>query len=630
MKKPIAIASLFFIFIALISSVSSVKTFEILETEKISLAPKVEDPDADRLDYIFTAPLDEKGEWQTGYGDAGEYSAAITVSDGISEVREDILIIVKRKDEAPSIDSFEPAAGEIKIKEGEKIVFKVAASDLNNDELAYEWNLGNGTVEGKEMLFETGYNDAGNYIVSAVVSDGKLESAAEWKVEVEDIDLEGMFSSIKDVETAETEIAKIELPDFSKYGISLEISDPIGNDNSWKTDYDDAGNYEVTVKANGSGFEAEKKVNVKVLNRDRAPKIAGLRSVSLTENELLNLELKAEDADNDKASFSAINLPEGAEIVDNVIVWKPDFDFVKKEKPEDYVKDAFGLLSRKVDVNISAKTKSLEDSKTISIKIKDGNRPFVLEKVKDIEANEGEEIIVEPKYNDPDNDRVFFRYEGFLSNGRKKMGFEDAGEYMVKMTASDGHFEETRFFRVKINDVNREPEFFDLGDVKISEGEDLSMELNAMDADNDAIKYSTDRLPEGARLEGNVFSWKPGFETVHNATSKDIEIEFIADDGKGEARKKMKITVLDRNKAPEIKGFSGDIITLRDEPLLFWVDAVDIDGDELSYEWDFGFREIEGQKEHQRVFTSRGMKEVRVIVSDGKEKAEKVWNVKVV
>ena len=92
MKKTIIL--LLILFISFIFLVSSLKTFEVNETEKLSLEPEVEDPDADILTYTFTEPLDENGEWQTTYGDAGEYTATITVSDGVTEVSEEVLIIV--------------------------------------------------------------------------------------------------------------------------------------------------------------------------------------------------------------------------------------------------------------------------------------------------------------------------------------------------------------------------------------------------------------------------------------------------------------------------------------------------------------------------------------------------------
>jgi len=71
---------------------------------------------------------------------------------------------------------------------------------------------------------------------------------------------------------------------------------------------------------------------------------------------------------------------------------------------------------------------------------------------------------------------------------------------------------------------------------------------------------------------------------------------------------------------------------LKDEPTLFEIEVKDIDGNELTYEWDFGFFDKfeNDENKHQRTFTTTGTKEVKVTVSDGLEKVSKVWNVEVV
>ena len=70
---------------------------------------------------------------------------------------------------------------------------------------------------------------------------------------------------------------------------------------------------------------------------------------------------------------------------------------------------------------------------------------------------------------------------------------------------------------------------------------------------------------------------------------------------------------------------------MKDEPVLFEINAVDADGDKLSYSWNFGFfSKFEGENKHQRIFTTTGSKEVEVVVSDGLESVSKVWNVEVV
>src|SRR3989338_3573420 len=111
MKKRIILFLI--MFVSLIYPAYSLKVFEINETEKLSIGLEAEDPDADKLTYTFTEPLDKKGEWQTNYGDAGEYKTIISVSDGVNEASEEVLIIVHKKEEKPVIGSFIPKEGSL-------------------------------------------------------------------------------------------------------------------------------------------------------------------------------------------------------------------------------------------------------------------------------------------------------------------------------------------------------------------------------------------------------------------------------------------------------------------------------------------------------------------------------------
>lgn len=620
-----------FLFISFSYAASSQKVFEVLETEKLSLNLNVDDPDADRLIYTFTDPLDKNGEWQTTYGDAGEYKATITVSDGENEVSEDVAIIVHRKEESPAMEKFSPKESSITIDEGKEIKFSAEASDLNKDELSYTWTINDNIISNeKGITFKTGYKDEGQYIVKIIVSDGMFNVSKEWSVNVNDVNLNEILDGINDVAITETETASLKLPDFRKYGLNYEISEPLGNKNRWQTDYDDSGAYDVKISVKGKDFEAEKSVRIIVQNKDRVPKLVGLKDVSVRENEDIVLEFSAEDPDGDKVAFSVENIPQGASLEGNAFKWKPSFDHVQKESAFDYVLDSFRLLSKTVEVVFIAQGNELKDEKTVRIKVVDSNRPFVLEDISDIEADEGGEIIIEPKYNDPDKDKVSFSYSGFMNKNRKKAGFDDAGSYAIKIVASDGYHTETKFVNVKVNDVNRKPEFDSLGNFEVKEGDELRVELSASDPDNDAVRFSARNMPEGAELRDNLFVWKPGADVV-NGTEKEFAIDFVASDGINENEQKAKITVLNVNQAPKIVDFSDNLIAVKDKPILFEINAVDPDGDELTYEWDFGFfSKFEGENQHQRIFATKGTKEVRVTVSDGLETVSKVWDVEVI
>src|SRR3989339_1981100 len=128
MKKIILFLILF---ISFIFSVSSLKIFEINETEKLSLGLEAADPDADKLAYTFTKPLNEKGEWQTNYGDAGEYIVTITASDGRLTTEKKIKLAVERVNVAPIIETLL----DINLREGETIAFEPKVSDPNKDKI---------------------------------------------------------------------------------------------------------------------------------------------------------------------------------------------------------------------------------------------------------------------------------------------------------------------------------------------------------------------------------------------------------------------------------------------------------------------------------------------------------------
>ena len=123
---------------------SNEKPFVVVvqETDLVNLVPKAEDPDKNAiLSYTFTSPISDNGEWQTSYGDSGEYTVTVTVSDGEAATSRDVLLIVNKKEESPTIDKSTPLESSLAIDETQSIDFSVTASDLNRDNLAYKWKL---------------------------------------------------------------------------------------------------------------------------------------------------------------------------------------------------------------------------------------------------------------------------------------------------------------------------------------------------------------------------------------------------------------------------------------------------------------------------------------------------------
>src|SRR3989338_2873932 len=628
-KRVALLVTIFLLFPCIVFSIS---TFTVHETEKVSLQPSVTYPDSDNIITTYTSPLDENGEWQTTYGDAGEYTATVTVSDGITSVSEDVFIIVKRKEEKPIIESFNPEQEALSIKETESIEFSVLATDLNKDELSYRWFLdGDKAKEGNEYTYGTTYNDGGRHEMRVEISDGTTSISKEWDVDVENVDVEGLLGGIEDAAFNENEIARLKLPDFEKYGLVYSISEPVGSKNEWQTGYDDAGSYNVKIHAEGKGFSDDKNVKVVVNDVDRTLIFESVGNGVLNENEEIKITLNAHDPDGDEIAYSADNLPEGAEFEDNVFTWKTSYGAVKKEGFVDRLLDKFRVLSKSFYVQFSASSKDNKLVQNVIITVKDVNRAPVLEDMEPITINEGDTLKIAPNAYDLDDDRVRLKYSGFANKDTFKSGFDDAGTYQVKVTASDGLLETSKFVEVNIQQSNRAPLFKKIDKIKLMEGDNIAILLNAVDPDGDEITYSMDNAPEGSLIKENAFLWTLPYDLANKKETKKLDIVFVAHDGKTEIRQVAKAEITDKNRAPRIINATRSVAAKVNKPVLMSVNAVDDDGDGLTYTWKFGFLEkYKATALHQRIYRSKGVKTVKVTVSDGVDKVEQVINANVV
>ena len=251
----------------------------VQETDFVSLITEAEDPDKDTLTFTYSSPLNEEGQWKTNYGDAGEYTVAITASDGKLTTSKDVLIIVLKKEEMPTIDSFGPKETTIIIRETEKVDFGVEASDMNKDPLSYSWKLdGSEASSDDSYSYKTTYDDSGSHTVKAEVSDGTGAVSQLWSVTVENVNRKPIMENIPSIKVKETETVTIDpkASDPDKNEISFTISSPVGDDGVWKTTYEDAGKYTVVVAAYDGEDSVSQDVTIVVENVNRPPVITGI------------------------------------------------------------------------------------------------------------------------------------------------------------------------------------------------------------------------------------------------------------------------------------------------------------------------------------------------------------------
>ena len=629
MNKKIALFALIFLIVPCL--VYAVSKFVIQETEKLSLTLNASDPDNDNLQVTYSEPLDQNGEWQTNYGDAGEYGATITASDGESTATQDVVITVTKKEESPVIESYSPEDDPFSISEADSIDFKVVAKDFNNDRLFYEWFVDN-KLRGSEpeFIYSTDLNDAGEYEITVSVSDLNSKITKTWDVEVNDVDIGKILDGIPDLEANENDLVTLNLPDLSRYGLKYTVSEPFANGSEWQTTYDDAGIHKVRLSVSGNGFTGEKTIRIKVNDVDRPPTFDELKAITVNEWEEASLQLLGSDPDGDKIIFSAKNMPNGSFLEGNTFRWTPNFDYVKADGFWDRLVGKIMGLSKNQYIEFTASAKDKQIIQNAIITVKNTNRAPVIEDIAPAAIKEGDTLELDPVIYDPDGDNLKVSYSGISSTSVYKAGFDDTGDHELKITASDGKLSTEKIVKVKVENTNRPPYLRNIEPMNIVEGDTVSILLEGVDPDGDSLYYDAENMPEGAKIKENAFIWTPSFETTDSGTKK-VDIVFTVGDESLETRQIVTFYVENKNRPPKIIDTKGTVTGKVNKPVLMAVQAEDPDGNDLKYTWEFNFLEkYDATPSHMRIFTSKGLKQVKVIVSDGTDEVTQLINVNVV
>ena len=232
----------------------------VKENEAVRLKVKVTDPDRDVVSYNFSKPLNSKGEWKTNYGDAGEYFATISASDGVR------MCVLIGKYVPPALSLLK----DVVIKEGETVNFKPNITDPNGDKV---------TVTVSEPLstgsFKTDHTSAGEYQITVSATDGELTTERTFKLTVVNVNMLPEIEGVVDLKVKEGAIVKIEpvVKDLDEDQVTVTISEPVGDSGEWKTDYNSHGEYPVTVTAFDGRDRVTKKIKVTIEDVNMPPEI---------------------------------------------------------------------------------------------------------------------------------------------------------------------------------------------------------------------------------------------------------------------------------------------------------------------------------------------------------------------
>ncbi len=641
------------------------KKVSVKESETVSLKKYVEDPDDDPLTFTFPAPFDKTGKWDSSFDDAGTRVIEFYANDGEFNQKLRLEVEIKEKNQPPVVMNLFSTEESLVAEEGTTLDFAIGAKDNDGDSLEYEWTWDGEKIHAKaEGSYFLDFEQEGEHVLQVTVNDGVNGVEHEWKVSVANTNRKPTFS-LENIAVKEGELAKITVPAKDVDGDTLKCTfeRPFNKKGEWQTDFTDAGVVKVEVVCTDGEFNEINVVSVVVKNVDRAPTVAVPEVLEIREGEKGEWTFSASDEDGDDVQLSVHNAPEGAQLKGTTFSWAPGYDAIKRRGNAvnnflNSIRVEQKILKKDViPLTVEVCSKGLCSSEVTKLIVYNTNRKPTLNVPASVTVVETEELMLKPSGTDPDSDvlRYFFTDPLGRRTGSWKTHFESEGDYTITVTASDGSLEASKDVDVKVLKKNREPVLSIPEDEYIVlEGQEISFKVEATDQDQDDLTVTLEELPPGASFKDNVFTWTPSFDVIQNKTisfrentlsksawltkygSKNkgaLWLKFTASDGFAEAVHPVKLVVKDVNRAPSFVDFlPGPNTTVYiNEPVVFHVAAVDLDGDALTYEWDFGFRQdgLSDVNSVERTFLSAGTKEVSVRVSDGREVIEKRWVVNV-
>lgn len=311
---------------------------------------KATDPEGNKVNYLFSKPLDRLGKWQTKEGDAGEYYLNITATDGELNATEQIKIRINKLNHPPILDILKTY---ILAKEGETINIDAKVSDPDNDSVSLTFS-GFSTTASKQLSYE----DAGRYEVVLIADDGKLKTTKKITIEVANVNRPPVFEQLKEIIVREGEkvVVKPSVKDPDGNEVKLKFEKPLNSSGEWQTKEGDAGRYSTNITASDGNLTATLRVDIIVETQNRAPIITlKEKTIKVKEGETVVLDFNVTDAEGDKTETE-------------ISGW-----MTSKTKQTDFNSQG------KHEVIITAKDPTHTVTETIIVEVEDVNRPPVFD-----------------------------------------------------------------------------------------------------------------------------------------------------------------------------------------------------------------------------------------------------------
>ncbi|WMW25860.1 PGF-pre-PGF domain-containing protein [Methanolobus sediminis] len=425
------------------------------------------------------------------------------------------------------------------------------------------------------------YEQAGDYLVQFVVSDGSHLDSEYITITVKNTNRAPIFSAIADSSKNEGEEIQLTLAATDEDSDILAFSKDVsfgtleGNIFTWTPDYDDQGEHDIIFSVTDGSSSVSQTALITVSNVNRDPILFSISDVSVNETTPVTIQLDAFDADGDELTYTMVSsLPTGASFDSEIGLFQWPNPTTSSRVLTFSVSDGF-----------------LSDTKYPQIVIGDSNSPPEFNMVDSQSIDENSELSFDITAYDNDNDKIDIVLSSspsgsYLTGSVPPVTFtwlpnyDLSGIYKVEFKVSETNTKDRyatyQVVDIVVNDVNRAPVIDAVDDYTVSENGLLYVNLSATDPDGDTLTYSTDSSLGIVR--GNTFICTPDYNDA------DVyDVQYTVSDGNLKNSTMATITVTDSNMPPKLNSISAQEVAVNNT-LDFSLSVSDDDeGETFSY-----------------------------------------------
>jgi len=330
----------------------------------------------------------------------------------------------------------------IVIDEKETVSLDIRAEDPDGNKLMYEF----GAPLNQEGIWETQRGDVGEYLVNITVSDGDLSTSAKILIVVNSINKEPIMEQIEKItiqEGGQISLSPV-ATDANEDTVIFSYSGLMGQ-SIYNVSYDEvicsakifdcSEVFTTTITAKDGFSEVTQNVEIEIINTNRVPLMEPIEDITVDELETIELLPATVDPDEDELEISFTSPFNGQGILET-----------KRGDVGEYV------------IYVTSSDGDLSTSEKFTLTINSINEDPILESIVDITVDETEEIVLSPVATDANEDEITFSYSGWMDSNTYSTTYNDAGEHIVTITATDKYGGvDSIDVNINVENVNRPP-----------------------------------------------------------------------------------------------------------------------------------------------------------------------------